>query len=79
MRIGGKHFFLLNKLQGLLGLSSTTPFVLITVTQVRGASGRFTDPVPAINYLKYHGIKMGFEIPKIINLITSLAGSAELT
>ena len=74
MKIGGKHFVLINKLQGLLGMTSTAPFVLITVTQVQGASGRFTDPIPVINYLKDHKVKLGFEIPKIINLLTSLAG-----
>jgi len=74
MKIGGKHFVLINKLQGLLGMSSTTPFVLITVTQVQGASGRFTDPIPVVNYLKNHKIKMGVEDPRIINLLTSLAG-----
>ena len=72
--IGGTHMVLLKILQGLLGMSTTTPFVLITITQVQGESGRFTDPVPAINYLKYHGVKLVFENPKIINFFSAIAG-----
>ena len=75
--VSGKHLVLLARAQSLLGMrggggegGSITVFV--TVTQVAGDVGRFTPVEPVINYLKYFNVKLGTEIPKLINFLSSI-------
>ena len=80
--VSGKHLALLGKVQRLLGGSGRregrdgggggSHTVFITVTQVAGDVGRFTPVEPVINYLKYFNVKIGIEIPKVINFLSSL-------
>ena len=41
---------------------------------IQGNVGRYTPVIPAVNHLKRFNVKMGFEIPKLINFFSSLAG-----
>ena len=68
----GKIFFL-QRLLRLLGLPGGENPVLISVTQVEGDVGRFTPVEPVINYLKHFNIKLGWEIPKLIDFTSSFA------
>ena len=36
--------------------------------------GRFTPVEPVVNHLKRYNVKLGFEIPKLINFFSSFAG-----
>ena len=73
--VSGKHLVLLSRLQSALGMSGGGGgiTVFVTVTQVAGDVGRFTPVEPVINYLKYYNVKLGLEIPKLINFFSSLA------
>ena len=71
--VSGKHLVLLSRLQGALGMPGGGITVFVTVTQVAGDVGRFTPVEPVINYLKYHNVKLGLEIPKLINFFSGLA------
>ena len=73
--MSGKHLVLLSRLQSALGMSGDGGgiTVFVTVTQVAGDVGRFTPVEPVINYLKYYNVKLGLEIPKLINFFSSLA------
>ena len=73
--MSGKHLVLLSRLQSALGMSGDGGgiTVFVTVTQVAGDVGRFTPVEPVINYLKYYNVKLGLEIPKIINFLSGLA------
>ena len=73
--VSGKHLVLLSRLQSALGMSGDGGglTVFVTVTQVAGDVGRFTPVEPVVNYLKYHNVKLGLEIPKIINFLSGLA------
>ena len=42
--------------------------------QVAGSVGRFTPVEPVVNHLKRYNVKLGFEIPKLINFFSSFAG-----
>ena len=42
----------------------------------QGNVGRYTPVIPAVNHLKRFNVKMAFEIPKLINFFSSLAGMA---
>ena len=39
-----------------------------------GSVGRFTPVEPVVNHLKRYNVKLGFEIPKLINFFSSFAG-----
>ena len=71
--VSGKHLVLLSRLQSALGMSGGGITVFVTVTQVAGDVGRFTPVEPVINYLKYYNVKLGLEIPKLINFFSGLA------
>ena len=75
---------LLSRIQAALGMSGDrggrgggggggVVTVFVTVTQVAGNVGRFTPVEPVVNYLKYHNVKLGLEIPKIINFLSGVA------
>ena len=44
------------------------------IIQVKGDVGRFTPVEPAVNHLKRFGVKLAFEIPKLINFFSGFAG-----
>ena len=44
----------------------------------QGNVGRYTPVIPAVNHLKRFNVKMGFEIPKLINFFSSFAGKLYL-
>jgi len=72
--VSGKHIALLSKVQRLIGGSGSVNPVFIVVTQVKGEVGRFTPVEPAVNHLKRFGVKLAFEIPKLINFFSGFAG-----
>ena len=78
--VSGKHMVLLSRLQSALGMSGDEgdggSTVFLTVTQVAGDVGRFTPVEPAINYLKYYKVRLGLEIPKVINFLSGLASKS---
>ena len=82
--VSGKHLALLTKIQSLLGMRGGgggrggAITVFVTVTQVAGDVGRFTPVEPVINYLKYYNVKLGTEIPKLINFLSSLISNFAL-
>ena len=41
--------------------------------------GRFTPVEPAVNHLKRFGVKLAFEIPKLINFFSGFAGKGLFT
>ena len=78
--VSGKHMVLLSRLQSALGMSGDEgdggSTVFLTVTQVAGDVGRFTPVEPAINYLKYYKVRLGLEIPKVINFLSGVASKS---
>ena len=57
-------------------MGSNTPSpVFLTVTQVQGEVGRFTEVEPVVNMLKRFNVRMIVEHPKIINFLSSFAGN----
>ena len=78
--VSGKHMVLLSRLQSALGMSGDEgdggSTVFQTVTQVAGDVGRFTPVEPAINYLKYYKVRLGLEIPKVINFLSGVASKS---
>ena len=46
--------------------------------QVAGSVGRFTPVEPVVNHLKRYNVKLGFEIPKLINFFSSFAGEGSI-
>ena len=83
--MSGKHLALLTKVQNLLGMRGgerglrDSIIVFVTVTQVAGDVGRYTPVEPVINYLKHFNVKLGTEIPKLINFMSSLISKSILT
>ena len=48
--------------------------ISIIIIEVKGDVGRFTPVEPAVNHLKRFGVKLAFEIPKLINFFSGFAG-----
>eukprot|EP00092_Neocalanus_flemingeri_P022800 GFUD01024724.1.p1 GENE.GFUD01024724.1~~GFUD01024724.1.p1 ORF type:complete len:607 (-),score=100.10 GFUD01024724.1:109-1884(-) len=79
--LAGKHFILASALLRLFGLNSPSfdPVIAMTgmtVTDVGGESGRHTDPVPAIRYLKSYGVRILIGLPNIIKILSFLTNYA---
>ena len=52
---------------------------IIIIIQVKGEVGRFTPVELAVNHLKRFGVKLAFEIPKLINFFSGFAGKGLFT